>query len=234
MSIKQLFVKDFGLKLFSLFLAIGVWAIITGEARSKIEKFINVDVEFVNVLKNVNIFSNPDKVRIKIKGTANEIKSISEKDFAVQIDIANVRDGIRNYYTRDFLKTEKTALIEYVHPTMIEVNIREIIKKSLPVKIRFTKKINGKKRYYRQERIGEIGYTYQLNPDRIFAEGYRNEINGISNIIAGEVELPLEDEKKIKLKVKKPDGILRLVENNEIEIIIRKKKLNKQNTNEKK
>jgi YbbR domain-containing protein len=223
MSIKRFFVKDFGLKIFSLFLAIGVWAMITGEARSKIEKFINVDVEFINVLKNVNIFSNPDKVRIKIKGTVNEIKLISEKDFSVKIDLSNVRDGIRNYYTRDFLKTDKLGLIEYVHPTMIEVNVREIIRKSIQVKVRFIKKINGKKRYYRQGRIGEIGYNYNIIPDRITVEGYKNEINGLSYLITEEVELPEQKEKIIRVKIKKPSEVLRIIDNNEIEIKIKKK-----------
>jgi len=223
MNIKNYFLKDVSLKIFSLILAIAVWAMITGKARSNIEKFVNIDVEFVNVLKNVNIYSNPDKVRIKLRGTANDIKLISENDFAVEIDLANVRDGVRNYYTRDFLKTDKTSYIESVHPTMIEVNVREIIRKTIPLKLKFVKTVNGKKKFYRQGRLGEIGYSYQLTPERVVVEGYKSVINNLSHIPAGDtVSLDFEKDIAKKLIIKKPNEVLKILGSKEVELIVRK------------
>ncbi len=222
MNVKNVFFNNLSLKVFSLFLAIGVWVMITGQARSSIEKFINIDVEFVNVLKNVNIDSNPDKVRIKVKGISNEIKLLTENDFTVKIDLSNVRDGIRNYYTRDFLKTEKSNFINSVHPAMIEVNVREIHRKIVPVKVRFAKVLNNKKYIYRQERIGEIGYTYIVKPEKVTIEGYKNDIVNI-NSISLESEVPLSDSDESvtkKFSLKKPKEILRIIENNEIEVTV--------------
>ncbi len=235
MNSKNIFFNNFSLKIFSLFLAIGVWVMITGEARLSIEKFINIDVEFVNVIKNANIFSNPDKVRIKVKGNANDIKLLSDKDFTVKIDLTNVRHGVRNYYTRDFLKTEKNAFIDSVHPIMIEVSVREIIRKTVPVKIRFTKTINKKKKFYRQERIGEIGYTYNIIPDKVIIEGYKNELDNISFILLDEdVELPeiienVENKDILvkKIKLKKPKEVLKFIEINDVEVSVNyKNKIN--------
>ena len=45
MNIKNFIFNNLSLKIFSLFLAIAVWVLITGKARLNIEKFINIDVE---------------------------------------------------------------------------------------------------------------------------------------------------------------------------------------------
>ena len=106
MNFKQILFNNFGLKLTALVLAIFVWIMISGKERAYSEKTLEVNVEYINVAKNIDVRNvNPEKVRVKIKGTSKELTKISPEDFGLKIDLKGTIVATKmNRFVKDYLK----------------------------------------------------------------------------------------------------------------------------------
>ena len=91
--LKRIFLGNLGLKIAALVLAFFVWILITGKERSYIERTIDIDVEFVNVSQNIDIrYIRPERIKVEVRGTSNEVNSLSPEDFKLRVDLMGVNE----------------------------------------------------------------------------------------------------------------------------------------------
>ena len=214
MKIKDIVFSNFNLKVSALFIALLTWILITGKERTYLEETIDVNVEYINVSKNIDVRDiNPEKVRIKVKGTSNEMKKISPKDFKLKIDLRGTNESVKlNKFTKDYLEYPENINIVSVYPQWIEITIEEFSIKEVPIKVKYTGMFKKGIRLIKRS----------IKPEKIRIYGYKPQIKNIDVVYATEsIDLSKIDKTTtIKLSLKKREEILKFKDSDEVEVTI--------------
>ena len=90
--IRRLFVRDIGLKLLALALAVAFWMQVAGQP--VVERGIDVPLAFENVPELLYVGSDmPDSVRVRVRGAANIVSGLQPGDVVAAIDLAGEPPG---------------------------------------------------------------------------------------------------------------------------------------------
>lgn len=93
---QRTFVQNFGLKLTSLLLAVGLWFVVARDPIAEVE--INVPIEFHSLPENLEIDSASfTQAQIRVRGPERVIHRLETSDVRAQINLANVRPGERTF-----------------------------------------------------------------------------------------------------------------------------------------
>jgi YbbR domain-containing protein len=212
MGIKKFIFSNFGLKATALLSALLVWILITGRERTYLEKTLEIDVEYFNVLKNAAVQTvRPEKVRMKVKGISTEIKNIVPQDFKLRIDLKDIL-GTRNFFTEDYLEINKEVQVVSIHPKMIEITIEEFMSKEVPVRVFYKGKM----------RRGIKLIDRKISPEKVGIFGYKSKIMGIDTVYAlHSVDLSgIVKTRTIKIPLKKTEEIIRFEGAEEVEVTV--------------
>ncbi|MCK4835791.1 MAG: hypothetical protein KAT17_04105 [Candidatus Aminicenantes bacterium] len=219
MKLKKVIFKNFGLKLTAIFIALFVWIQITGKERLYIEKTFDIDVEYINVSENIDVrIVRPEQIKLKVRGTSNEIKKISPEAFKVRVDLKGIREEMRlNLFTEDYLVTPEGTQVVSIHPKMIEMKIEEFMSKEVPVKVQFSNN------FPRGVQFKEI----RIQPSRVRIFGYRSQIQSVNkvSILESIDRSKIKETVTITVPIKKQVEIIKFedAENVEITIVVEKK-----------
>ncbi|HYU46163.1 MAG TPA: CdaR family protein [Terriglobales bacterium] len=89
-------VQNFGLKLISLLLAVGLWLAVAHDPIAEVE--IKVPIEFHNLPENLEIDSASfTQAQIRVRGPERAIHRLETSDVRAEISLANVRPGERTF-----------------------------------------------------------------------------------------------------------------------------------------
>lgn len=95
--IRRLFVRDLGLKLLALGLAVAFWIQVAGQP--VVERGIDVPLAFENVPELLYVGSDmPNSVRVRVRGAANIVSGLQPGDVVAAIDLAGERPGRRRLF----------------------------------------------------------------------------------------------------------------------------------------
>ena len=209
MKIKKFFLKNAGLKTVALVLAIFVWAMIAGKERSYSDKTVDVNVEYYGIPQNIDVRSvRPDRVRIKVRATTQELNKITDEDFKIRINLKDISEGSHNYWTENYLQFPEGMEIISIQQKMIEITVKEFITREVPTRVRYRGRfkpgIRLIERHWQPEKVKVFGYKSQIeNLQEIEATEWVN----LSDIEESTViKLPLKREKEI-LKFEGPDTV---------------------------
>ena len=93
---RRIFVHNFGLKLVSLLLAIGLWFAVAQSPVAEVE--MKVPIEFHNLPENLEIDSASfTEAQIRIRGPQRLIHRLQAADVRADIDLADVQPGERTF-----------------------------------------------------------------------------------------------------------------------------------------
>ena len=93
---QRIFVHNIGLKLVSLFLAIGLWTVVARSPVAEIE--MKVPIEFHNLPDNLEIDSASfTEAQIRIRGPERLIHQLQAADVHAEVDLASVQSGERTF-----------------------------------------------------------------------------------------------------------------------------------------
>ncbi|MDQ1350144.1 MAG: hypothetical protein QG657_445 [Acidobacteriota bacterium] len=213
MKIDRLFTANLGLKALALFLALFVWAMITGKERSYAEKNLECRVEYSNVATSIDVSNvRPEKVQLKVRGTTKELARIKPDDFKIMIDLKDISEGTRlSYFTEDYIQLPKGIQILAVQPRMIEITTKEFITKEVAVRIRYKGAVpNGIRLIDRR-----------VAPDKIKISGYKPDIGTITYVEGAEyINLSdFQESRTVRVLLKKEKEILRM-DTDEVEVFV--------------
>ena len=95
--LRQLILRDFGLKLLSLGLAVAFWIQVAGQP--VVERGIDVPLGFENVPDLLEVGGDlPDTVRVRVRGAASIVSGLQPGDVVAAIDLAGERPGRRRLF----------------------------------------------------------------------------------------------------------------------------------------
>lgn len=87
---------NFGLKLLSLLLAVGLWMAVARDPVSEVA--VNVPIEFQNIPENLEINTeNVPTTQVRVRGPARLIHQLRTNDVHVQVDLSNAKPGERTF-----------------------------------------------------------------------------------------------------------------------------------------
>lgn len=90
------FIENFGVKLISLLLAVGLWFLVARDPIAEIET--RVPIEFRNLPENLEIDSASfTQAQVRVRGPERLIHRLQPGDVRAQVDLATVRPGERTF-----------------------------------------------------------------------------------------------------------------------------------------
>ena len=92
----QVFVHNFGLKLISVLLALGLWLTVASSPQAEIET--RVPIEFHNLPENMEIDSATfTEAQVRVRGPERVIRRLRPTDIHVELNLSGVRPGQRTF-----------------------------------------------------------------------------------------------------------------------------------------
>lgn len=222
MNIKNFLFKNLGLRFMALIIAVLIWAMIAGRERSYSEKNIDVNVEYYGIQENIDVRSvRPDKVRIKIRATSQQLNKVTPEDFRIRINLQDVSEGIHNYWTENYLQFPEGMEIMAIQQKMIEVTVKEFMTREVPTRVRYKGKMKP----------GIRLIDRRLVPEKVKVFGYKSQIADLQEVEAAEWVNLSEIQKStvIKIPLKKENEILKFEDTDVIEVHITVENMNKEN-----
>lgn len=90
-------IRNFGLKLLSIFIAALLWLVVAGD--TVVERVLRVPVELQNLPSDLEIVSNPpDTVEVRLRGSSGTLSRMAPGDVATVIDLRAARTGRRLFH----------------------------------------------------------------------------------------------------------------------------------------
>lgn len=176
---------NLGLKITSFILAILLWYNISHKGMTEISK--DIYLEYINIPAGYEIIDKDvDKVNLNIYGSEQIIKTLKQGDIRVVVDLENAKAGKQVFkITRENIKIPSALTVTDIQPSTISVVLDKIIKKRLPVRVRFTGKFNLQ------------NYNIKVLPPVV-------EVEGPSTVVNKLTYLNTEPVKQSQLKPEKP------------------------------
>jgi YbbR domain-containing protein len=136
--VRRYLLNNWGLKLLSLLIAIGIWTAVAREPVAEVA--YRVPVEFHNVPENLEIITEEvPQAQVRVRGPARRIRELAAADVHPVIDLAGVEPGER---TLDLAAEQIVAPadIEVVQviPSQIRITFDRRASKQVPVRPRVT------------------------------------------------------------------------------------------------
>jgi YbbR domain-containing protein len=221
MNIKNFIFKNLGLRFGALVLAVLVWAMIAGKERSYSEKTIDVNVEYYGIQEKIDVSSvRPDKVRLKVRATSQQLNKTTPEDFKIRINLQDVLEGTHNYWTENYLQFPEGMEIMAIQQKMIEITVKEFMTREVPVRV-----------YYKGKMKPGIRLVdRRLVPEKVKVFGYKSQIANLEEVEAAEwVDLSeIQENTVIKIPLKKEAEILKFEDTDTIEVHITVENMNKE------
>jgi YbbR domain-containing protein len=135
---QRTFVENFGLKLVSLLLAVGLWFVVARDPIAEVE--INVPIEFRSLPENLEIDSASfTQAQIRVRGPERVIHRLEVSDVRAQINLANVSPGERTFdLTPRQVHVPQDLEVVQVIPTQFQLSFDTRTTRTVEVRARVT------------------------------------------------------------------------------------------------
>lgn len=129
--LKRALTENIHLKILSLFIAIVLWAIVSGERNA--EWSYLVPLEVVNNPPELIITNNiPNFLDLRLQGSQSFIKGLNPKDMAVQLDLSRLEAGSNIFpITAENVKVPRGAAVSRINPSYITIEAEKVVKKTV-------------------------------------------------------------------------------------------------------
>lgn len=131
--------SNFGLKVLALVIALGLWL----AGHRDIERAIEVPVEFRNIPSDLMVMDNRvDYVILRLAGPRNLVSTIDSDDLKFSLDLAEARSGAVSYpLGPNSFNIPRGVTVARITPPVIHLRLEPVMKRSLPVAVRFSGKL---------------------------------------------------------------------------------------------
>lgn len=133
-EVRQRFVRNLGLRLLALLIAIGLWVFVNA-AQHETETDLVVPVQYAGLPPGLMIINeHPQFVNLRISGPQTLLSLLDPGRMTVHLDLRGVTPGEADYkITTDMFHIPRQTSIEQITPSQITLDIDQIVTKSLPV-----------------------------------------------------------------------------------------------------
>ncbi|MGH7900207.1 MAG: CdaR family protein [Thermodesulfobacteriota bacterium] len=142
-TFKNTFFKNLGKKILAIVIAIAIWFLVSIE--SNVEKEITMIVNYVNLPKGLVITNNPpEDLNLVVRGPRSRLSTLSPQNFEFSLDLSNVTQGVSKFDIRtDQIKPPRGLQVTGISPAEIELEVDELVQKTVDVKVIFSSPETG-------------------------------------------------------------------------------------------
>ena len=136
--LKRIFVQNFGIKVISLLLAIGLWLVVSRDPVGEVE--LQVPIEFRNVPQNLEIDSASfTEAQVRVRGPGRLIHRLRATDVRAEIDLASVKPGSRTFdLTSRNVRVPSDLEVVQIIPSQFQLSFDDRMTSSVEVRPRVT------------------------------------------------------------------------------------------------
>jgi YbbR domain-containing protein len=133
--IKNLFLKNWGLKLFSLLLALLLWLILIPEEKISLEKTLTVPLELHNIPSEMELVERPPStVDVTIRAPQRLINQINSATVHAVLNLENASiDQVDYPLNKNMISIPAGAEIKDIHPSQVNLRLERAIEIMLEV-----------------------------------------------------------------------------------------------------
>ncbi len=196
----QLLTRNFGWKLLSLAIAVGLWIAVAREP--ELATSLTVPVEFKNMPEDLDFNSAvPDHVQLELRGQSGRLAHDNLSDVAVVLDLADARPGVRTYTIRDASINLPSGVSFYrAIPSQLTLRFEHVVSREVPVKPAYEHVPQG----YRVESLA-------ISPDKVRVRGPEERVRNMDGVTTDPIDLTgVVGQKEIRTHVNVGDPQVRL------------------------
>jgi len=214
--LKELLFNNWHLKLFSLALAISLWALIAQDSTSEV--FFDVPVEYQNVPENTEVMTEAEKiVEVRLRGPSTLIRELSAKDISTVIDLGQipVNGDATVHLNAQHVRTPFGVEVVRVRPSQVRISLEPTLSAELVVLPATT---------------GHVAPGYEveailIRPDRVKAEGPASHVRMLEKVMTSPIDLSGKKSSSIQaVDLDLPDSLVRFPVTTPIRVEVRIRK----------
>ncbi|MEF3168485.1 MAG: hypothetical protein K6360_03990 [Deltaproteobacteria bacterium] len=132
-SLKELYRKDWVLKVFSLGFAMLLWFFVIGEEKAEVS--LSIPVEIVNVPGECAIANDVvSTINLRVYGPRGLVRGLSSQDLTRVIDLRNARPGtVTVHITPDSIPVPSGVIVTQIQPSAIDILLEPYEYRVVPV-----------------------------------------------------------------------------------------------------
>lgn len=137
--LKEIFIRNWSLKLFSFLLALVLWLSFIPEEKIFSEKTVTVPLELHNIPPDIEVVKSPiPYVAVKIRASRRLIVQITTTDIIAALELGQVKVNQENFpLTPDMIVVPEGVEVKSVSPSQVMMKLEEIKEISLKVEVVF-------------------------------------------------------------------------------------------------
>ena len=212
---KRMFRRNLGLKALALGLSILLWWFVAGE--SNVHVGFAVPLEIRNIPADMAITNKVDRqVDVRLAGPPTLINGLRQNEISAAIDLSGVKKGKKIIpLTERSVEVPSGLRVERIYPPSVEIVLKELVRKTLPVRARIGGTPEVRSRIEKTE----------VNPPSLEVEALPDELDRLKELDT-EVVSPDVPEGifRAKARVNLPEGHAKIVGNPSVLVTIRFRK----------
>ncbi|HSQ53708.1 MAG TPA: CdaR family protein [Candidatus Bathyarchaeia archaeon] len=212
---KRMFRRNLGLKALALGLAILLWWFVAGE--SNVHVGFAVPLEIRNIPADMAITNKVDRqVDVRLAGPPTLINGLQQNEISAVIDLSGMKEGKEIIpLTERSVEVPSGLRVERIYPPSVEIVLKELVRKTLPVRARIGGTPEVRSRIEKTE----------VNPPSLEVEALPDELTRLKELDT-EVISPDVPEGifRAKARVNLPEGHAKIVGNPNVLVTIRFRK----------
>jgi len=212
--VKQLFLKNLGLKIVAVLFSIVLWIIATHRGLS--EMVLDVPLEFKNIPPGL-VLVNYDikKVSLGVKGQERLIRNVRPANIRVYVDLSKAKKGEGMYViSKENLKLPRWVTVTNIDPSSVKVALEKLVSKTVQVKPVIVG--DPEKGFYIK--------LIDVNPQTIVIEGKSSDVKRVSSIRTEHIDITGYKENVTQdVKLETPENTKAKVEYVKVKIVIAKR-----------
>jgi YbbR domain-containing protein len=161
--------SNFGLKVLALIIAVGLWL----AGQRDIERSIEVPVEVRNLPAGLMLMDNRvDFVVLRLSGPRRLVSTFDAETLKLALDLSAAKPGSATFpLSSSSLNIPRGVTVSRITPPVINMRIEPVLKKDLPVAVRFANKLPE------SFKIASISVT----PKQVSVRGPADEVRGVTS-----------------------------------------------------
>ncbi len=167
--LRRLFLRNWGLKLFSFLLALILWLTLIPEEKILSEKNLTVPLELHNLPSDMMIVEKPPaNVDVKIRAPQRLIGQITPSNVHAVLDLRNARIDVQDYALNEsMISIPQGAEVREVRPSQVNLKLERTIQAMLEVEPTITGEL--------QEGLGVV--KIEVIPSQVLVRGPESKVN---------------------------------------------------------
>jgi YbbR domain-containing protein len=163
---------QFGLKVISALIAIGLWVVVFGSRTIEITK--EVPFEVVMSEDQILVDPVPEKITFRVTGPKAFLRSITNRiEDPIRANIKELKTGVFTHRIySDSIKLPIGVKVQSINPNVVQIRVEELRRKMIPVKLSVTGESSAGFKVVRSEVL----------PPQIKVKGPRNRIANLTGL----------------------------------------------------